>query len=61
MIKRFRQFEAKTVTGGVRQLVVAVTANSSEYETCSHEGFDQIYSKPLGMKEIFEIVHKNFK
>ena len=56
MVRRLRQLEAGNATSGARQLVIAVSANASGNEMCGPDGFDQICSKPLSMKEIYKIV-----
>ena len=44
-----------------RQLIVAVTANSSECEKVNNGGFDEICAKPLTRADIHKIIIHHFQ
>lgn len=63
MVRRFRKYETEALESGtrkVRQLVVAVTANGSELTDSVNNGFDEVCPKPLGVRDIQNLMQKYF-
>lgn len=61
MMSRFRQFETEALAAGIRskrQIVVAVTANGNELRSNVNFGFDDVYPKPLGRNDMYEIINE---
>lgn len=61
MVAKFREFEEQALRSGARpsrQLVVAVTANGSEWgpDGADNRGFDYVCPKPIASAEISKII-----
>lgn len=59
MVSRFRKFETEALLSGQRQrrqLIVAVSANVTEFGANVSEGFDMICPKPFNRAELNKVV-----